>query len=65
MKIFHFIGNGEGFMSGIKEYIVISDDPNVPDEDYEAPGFKLDSVTELIQDLPHSLPLNEVLVKRD
>ena len=64
MKILHFTGKGEGFMSGITEYIVISDDDDIPTEDWIAPGFELSSSTELLQELPCSLPLNTTLIAR-
>jgi len=65
MKILHFEGEGMGWMAGVREYIVISDDPDAPDEDWKAPGFELTSVTELEDDLPINLPLNKTLVPRE
>ncbi len=64
MKILHFAGKGKGFMSGITEYIVISDDDDIPVEDWIASGFELSSSTKLLQALPSSLPLNTTLIAR-
>jgi len=60
MKILHFIGEGKGVMSGIREYIVISDGQE-EDEAHTAPGFKLESVT-ISRDLPTTLPINTTLI---
>lgn len=62
MKVLYFRGVGFGFMNGIKEYVVIVDDPDEPIEDHLAPGFELVSVTELSEDLPNNLPLNTTLI---
>lgn len=60
MRILHFVGEGKGFMARVKEYIIITDEDESPIEDWVAPGFKLDSETE-VEDLPTSLPLNTTL----
>ena len=65
MNVLHFSGEGRGFMSGIKEYVIITDDEEKDDEalvqEWIAPGFTLSSNTE-IDYLPLSLPLNTSLV---
>ena len=64
IKLLHFQGKGYGFMQGVTEYVVIKDDDAVPNKDHCAPGFKLTSCTELVADLPHTLPFNESLIVR-
>lgn len=64
IKLLHFQGIGYGFMAGVTEYVVIKDDDDEPDSGHCAPGFKLTSCTELIADLPDTLPFNESLIVR-
>lgn len=60
MKILHFMGVGTGMMLGIIEYVVAADD-EANTEEFEAPGFKLESETD-IDDLPASFPVDTTLV---
>jgi len=63
MKILHYTGKGYGFMDGITEYVILSDDSDGNDEDHGCPGFTLDSETE-VGELPGTLPLDEILIPR-
>ena len=64
IRLLHFQGEGRGFYSGITEYIILADDPEVSTGDHCAPGFELKSETELTADLPHSLPFDTTLIPR-
>lgn len=63
MRVLHFVGKGRGFMEGVEEYVIISDEEekDSPVEDDRAPGFALESQTE-IEELPCSFPLNTILI---
>lgn len=63
MRVLHFTGEGKGWMKGIEEYVIVTDETvlDSPIEDEIAPGFKLESETE-IEDLPHSFPTETMLV---
>jgi len=60
MKILHFMGEGKGMMSGISEYVIITENDE-KNEQFKAPGFYLESETE-IDDLPTSFPINQNLI---
>ena len=48
MRLLYFRGEGHGFMSGVKEYIVLlEDDDDTPAIDHAAPGFILDGVWDI------------------
>ena len=63
MRILHFTGEGQGWMKGIEEYVIITDEEeeDSPIEDSRAPGFALESQTE-IEELPCSFPVNTTLI---
>ena len=63
MRVLHFMGKGKGWMEGIEEYVIVTDETVVdsPIEDEIAPGFKLESETE-IEDLPSSFPTETTLI---
>lgn len=63
MRILHFTGEGKGFMLGITEYVIVTDETEEesPVEDWRSLGFALESQTE-IEELPSSFPLNTTLV---
>lgn len=63
MRILHFVGEGQGWMKGIEEYVIITeeDEKESPIEDSKAPGFELESETE-VGELPTSLPLETTLI---
>lgn len=65
MKILHFTGQGTGWMTGFKEYLIITEDYDSLADDHCCPGFTLDSKAELDDDLPSSLPLERVLIPKD
>ena len=62
MRVLHFQGKGIGWMTGVTEYVTITEEDDVPAEDFCCPGFVLKSETEV--DLPHTLPLETSLVPR-
>ena len=63
MKILQYVGEGKGMMSGVVEYIVITEDNRNP-SDHLCPGFKLYKSHQLNEDLPQELPLETILTAR-
>ncbi len=65
--LLHFTGEGTKLMSGVHEYIILSEEEKTDDEikDMVAPGFELNSKTDLdINEPPCSVPYNAMLVPR-
>lgn len=63
MYILHFSGEGQAFMSGVSEYLYLTEDPPTEEEKEPAPGFELTQVYDTDTDNDYcSLPLNRVLI---
>lgn len=60
MRVLHFTGKGQGWMEGIEEYVIVTDEDSSVEDDI-APGFELESETE-IEDLPSSFPTEITLI---
>ena len=63
-KIYHFTGEGRGFMAGVSEYIVLTEDPDFNIPENTAPGFQLEKVYEIGGDDLGRLPCDRSLYHR-
>ena len=63
MRILHFVGKGKGWMEGIEEYVIITEDEREVSsvDGFKCPGFVLESETD-IEDLPNTLPFETTLI---
>jgi hypothetical protein len=60
-KIYQYSGTGHGLLSGVTEYIFITEDDNFDIDDNCAPGFTHDHTYDIDGDELEMLPMDQLL----